>query len=287
MAEEAAAVAEVPQETQAQPQEQQASLADIFAQASDRKPIVPGVPEDQAKAQTEPPPPVTPEPTKEEPKAEEKPSAEVKEVAPPSDFEKRYKDTQSWANKVNQENLELKRNLGILSQQLEVVNKKLDGTYDPEKDEPKLPPVEDIVRYAQSEALFKGRLDSSRAAAFQVHTPEKVEKMLWADDAPLREIQDNPMVKFRIENSPSPVMEAMDVVKEYMWYKQWGYKPEDIETNIRNDERKKAEEAAMKKLSGNLDLRDRMPSTLGNVKGAAHGGQTPDQVPSLTQIFGR
>ena len=155
-------------------------------------------------------------PTESEVKPEEKPAEEVKtevkteekteektEVKPTIDwesdtnpFKQRHKDASKWANQVHMQNLELQK-------QMEMINKKLDGTYDAEA-EAKAQEIPPHIISQTSE--MAGKIVASRQAAFDIYGKENVENLLWADNAPFRAIENDPMVQVRVMSSMSPVL---------------------------------------------------------------------------------
>lgn len=199
-------------------------------------------------------------------------------------YKKRHKDAAKWANQVHQQNL-------ALQQQLEIINKKLDGTYDPEQDAP--PPIDPQAIAQESE--FGGRIAASRESAFEIYGKGNieegkkiVEQTLWADNAPFRQIEQHPMVQMRIMGSSSPVLEAMKIVKEYAFYQKFGNTPELIEDNIKKAYEKEIEDRVTKKVLDKVKLKEEQVKGIGEVRSASVGGSPPAQnpFPPLSEIFG-
>ena len=242
--------------------------------------------------------PVVTEPKIEEPKVEEVKPVEGAEPVKPepikiekpvweddsNPYKKRHQDAAKWANNVHQQNLELQR-------QLEIINKKLDGTYDPEQDAP--PPIDPQAIAQESE--FGGRIAASRESAFEIYGKGNieegkkiVEQTLWADNAPFRQIEQHPMVQMRIMGSSSPVLEAMKIVKEYAFYQKFGNTPELIEDNIKKAYEKEIEDRVTKKVLDKVKLKEEQVKGIGEVRSASVGGSPPAQnpFPPLSEIFG-
>lgn len=211
------------------------------------------------------------------PKEEEKPKIDWN--ADDNPFKKQYLDTQKWANQTHQQNLALQK----MQRDIEIANKKLDGTYDPAVDDvPKIEPQQ-IAQTAE----LAGKISSSREAAFQVYGNDLVEKMLWADNAPFKEIESNPVVEMRVLSSPTPVLEAMKVMEEYAFYKKWGNTPQNIETNIKKAYEKEIEDKVTKKVLAKMKLSDDQVKGIGNARSASPGGigAEPGMKP-LSEVFG-
>lgn len=224
-------------------------------------------------------------PEKVEAKVEAKPAEEKKGEAPKFDWEaegnpykKRYEDTRDWATRVNGDAAETRR-------QLDIVNAKLDGTYDPAKFEKPAPTTAEI----QSEAEIKGKIKGSEMAAYQMYGgKEKVE-------AELKEFNDqfgsNEAVQYRVLRSEAPIIEALKVNREAAFIKKWGTNPESIETAIRKDHETAMEakltEKITKQIMTNLQKKDGASPTLTNVRGVGDRGdnKSPAGPTPLTQIF--
>lgn len=200
-------------------------------------------------------------------------------------YKKRHADAAKWANQVNMQNLELKK-------QLDIINKKLDGTYDPEA-EAKANEIqpEQLARTAEN----VGRITASREMAYQMFGngdsakgEQIVAQTLWAENAPFRAIEHLPQVQARVMNSPSPVLEAMKIVEEYAFAQKWGKTPKEIETNIKKAYEKEIEDRVTKNLLEKMKLKESQPQGISEARSAIPGGAsvTQDNTP-LAQIFGR
>jgi hypothetical protein len=227
---------------------------------------------------------------KPEEKAEEVKETEVKpepEVKADINWEKRYTDTFRWANELSQQNAELKRMIDQQRYQTEIINKKLDGTYDPEKDAPEsqLPPPEVIAQTSET----VGKIKSSGMAAEKIYGQEQVEKMLYAPDAPFHEIENNPIIRQRVLSADAPVIAAMQCVEEHLFYKKWGYTPTDIEKNMRSSLEQEIREKVTKEFTDKIQNKDKLPTGIGNARGVQQGAinQAGDGYVPLSQIFGR
>jgi len=191
-------------------------------------------------------------------------------------YKKRHLDASKWANQVHMQNLQLQK-------QLDTINKKLDGTYNPEE-EAKANQIQPEVIASTSETV--GRIVASREAAYEVHGQEKVNQLLFADNAPFKEIEHLPQVEMRVLRSASPVLEAMKVVQEYAFYKKWGATPDLIEQNIKKAYEKEIEDRVTKKILERVQLKDKQLNGISEARGSMPGSQTPpQQVPPLAELF--
>jgi hypothetical protein len=184
-------------------------------------------------------------------------------------FEKRYWDTQKWATQISQENTELKRNLEGQAKMIQKISKQLEGEWTQEDEDAfqqdnAQPSPEDQV----TDANIKGRIDASRSAAFTIYGKETVEKLLYADDAPFRAIQDDPVVKAKVLSSEAPVIAAIQIVKARQFYDKWGYDPETIEANMRKTITAELKETITQEVMKGFTKQASLPQTLRDVRGS-------------------
>jgi len=222
------------------------------------------------------------------PEAEEK----KKEDAPKIDWEaegnpykKRFTDTQAWAQRVNQEKQDLAR-------QFEVINKKLDGTYDPT--------VDDRPKQTLDEAAIKGRVEASENAAYDIYGRqpdgqidyEKGRQVVEAGLAKFnQEFGQHQLVQMRVLNSRTPVIEAMKVMEEAEILRELGSDPRQwkkgLEKQVRESLEKEITEKVSKDLMARVSKKDTIAPSLTEVRGAGKEmGEKPAFVPtSLDSIF--
>lgn len=207
-----------------------------------------------------------------EAKPDEKPSWEADD----NPYKKRHADAAKWANQTHQQNLALQK-------QLDIINKKLDGTYDPEAEaKANQVPPEAIAQTSET----VGRIVSSREAAYEIHGKDKVNALLFAEGAPFKQIENLPQVEHRVLNSPSPVLEAMKIVEEYAFYQKWGATPKAIEDNIKKAYEKEIEDRVTKKILEKVSMKEGQPHGISAARGIVSGStQTPTQTPPLAEIF--
>lgn len=241
-------------------------------------------PEEPVKKVTEPvkaSPEVKPEEVKPEVKTEEKPVWESDD----NTYKKRYFDTQKWANKINQENLDIKRQNESLQQQFSIINKKLDGTYNPEVDDIR-PPDPTVIADTADTA---GRIKASRSMAVSQYGEEYLQKMLFSPDAPFRQIEANPVIQMRVLSSDTPVLEALKIVKEKEFFDKWGYDPETIQKKMWESAKAELKEEVLKELKGKISLQEGQPTGIGSARSAAVGATPANQdgFKPLEQIFSK
>jgi hypothetical protein len=207
-----------------------------------------------------------------------------------SEFEKRYKDTHRDWNRVNQERVEAQRQQQEFSRQLEILNKKLDGTYDPARDEA---PPPDPMQYRQWGSL-EGKVEASLAAAVRVHGQDEVMSAL---ERYAEIFKDNKSVQQEILMSADPIQGALDAIKSHEFFAKYGTSPEMIQKRFEEDfntnQLPKIREAERKAALEELQKQPREPRGIGGVLGSS--GATDKQVSkdnkgrqkSLSSVFGR
>lgn len=220
-----------------------------------------------------------------EAEAEPEPEKKPEEAKTPSEVEalkaelkkisKQYEDTRNWATQVNQQKVEMER-------QFNVINKKLDGTYDPEKDERPAATTEQIASMAE----LQGRIKASEAAAREKFGDEAVDKYLADFDA---KYKDNASIQTHVLLSPSPVMEGIKVLENEKWKEKWGNDPETIEKRIREASLKefeaKIDEMVNKKMKERLGLVEKQVTTVGDARGSDSQKPSNNPIP-LSKLFG-
>src|SRR5574341_1365835 len=177
-------------------------------------------------------------------------------------YKKRHADTAAWANRVHQQNLDF-------AKQLDVINKKLDGTYDPETDDTPAPSVDEIAEHATME----GKVAASVAAARDQFGRDKdgtwiIDKLVFSDNSPYARLEAaNPAIAARVLASDAPALEAMQGVREHIFFEKYGRDPDTIISAIRKEVteslRESIRQEELDKLQKRLALRDTHPTGLG------------------------
>ena len=178
-----------------------------------------------------------------------------------------------------EQNLEMQR-------QMEVLNAKLDGTYDPSVHDPKPVDPESIRMWGSIE----GRAQASYAAHSSRLGEDNVIKALekyasiFGQD---RSVQERVLV------AADPIKAAMDAVDSYEFFQQYGADIPGIVNKIRQQVETELEAKVAKKLQSKLVSKDSEPRGIGRVQGSS--GAEDQEVTrsnagrqrSLEDIFGR
>jgi hypothetical protein len=150
--------------------------------------------------------------------------------AEPDEFaklNKQLKDTRDAFTQERQTNKTLLQKQQALESKLDILTKKIDGTYDESKDGIKLPQPHDIQ---QSE-----RVATSHWAAVDKYGEKYVMDTIWAEDAPFRKFDTDPAIQARVMSSRTPILEAIKVVKEAEAKAKYGDDPETMRKTIADE----------------------------------------------------
>lgn len=182
-------------------------------------------------------------------------------------LEKQYTDTRNWATQINQQNTDLQR-------QLEVIGKKIDGTYDPDADVAPQPSPDQI----QSQGELVGKVRASIAVAEQMYGKDEVHKLLFADGAPYRVLEDSePSVRARVLGAAAPALEAMRVLKEREFAAKYGNDPEAAKAKIREEAKAEWEKNIDALVDAKIKERLKAKTETAPSLGATRGAGTPDE----------
>ena len=194
-------------------------------------------------------------------------------------YKKRYYDTAKWANNINQELAGIKKDVSI-------ANKKLDGTYDAEA-EAKAAEVDPQILTQQAET--RGKVSASMVMAEEQFGKEYVQKMIFADDAPFRQYDNDPYVQGRVLSSNAPVMEAIRILKEREFFGKYGHEPDKIITNIRAEVEKELTDKVTKQVTEQImkriDEKGKQITGLSNARGSETKTEVKQTVKPLSSIF--
>ena len=234
-----------------------------------------------------------PEPAKADPTAEAKPDSKPEKADDKATLEKRLKDNQHWTNKVNQQNVEVGRKLEEALQKIEVLNKKLDGTYE----EPQA--VDPEVKVTQ--AITHTKLADSHVAAVEIFKAQgmddeaaenEVKRLVWNDDAPFQALQKDPSIYARVMNAKLPVVEAVKVVREQETRQKYGSTPESMREKLKQEIREELKTELRQELEAELKgkgvqrERPKPVAGLSEVRGVTKVEATEsDQTLSLESLF--
>ena len=192
--------------------------------------------------------PVAKQESKQE-KKEDTPSDEKKADkwdAEDNPYKKRFQDTSANWNKEHQEKLQLQSAVQQLQQETTVLRKIADGTYDPEKDDPRANITPETIA---NKALQAGKALASHNAAVGQYGKEVVE----ADLGEFHSLfGNNPMIQHLVLNHESPVYEARRIVERFRFEKKYGSTPTEWTKNIRAEVEKELKDTMRKELTDEI-----------------------------------
>lgn len=178
-----------------------------------------------------------------------------------AEFEKRYKDTQNWGFKAHQKLKEF----GL------------------EEDTTPEPTEEEKLRHV----AFTEREKASYAAAVEIYGKDYVETQLYGENAPFKQIAENPSVKAMVMNADAPVIEALKIIKTREFFNKYGDDTEKVVGKIKKEFETELREKITKELQGKLSNKEIMPNTLTKVnsKDVKQSGEQFTPTP-LSALFG-
>lgn len=236
--------------------------------------------------------------------ASEKPKEQAKEPEKKKDadkgggetvetLQKRLKDTRDAYTQERQRNKELDAQLKHLSEQLDVISKKVDGTFE----EPTPEQQQAIVESQRK--LYQAKVAASQDAAIELEMARQgieraeankyVQDQIWANDGPYMKLEKaNPEIAKRVGEASLPVVEALRVLREYEATQGRSSVPDTTETRaaIAAELKKELRAELLKELKGELKfepVRGHSPST-GEVK-EVPTKQSEDKFSSLFPNF--
>jgi hypothetical protein len=181
-------------------------------------------------------------------------------------FFKRYKDTaQNW-QKEHQEKLQLQSAVTQMQQEVGMLRKIADGTYDPEVDDPAKSVTPEMIA---TQALSVGKAMASKTAAIEQHGKDVVETRLNEFHEKFGE---NKLIQSLVLNSESPVHEAFRILDRLNFETKYGSTPADIHKNIKAEVEKELR-ATLKteiteELMGRADKKHNTPRGLSSSRGS-------------------
>ena len=145
-------------------------------------------------------------------------------------FEKRWKDTVSWANQLKQENSKLSTSHQELLRTVETLKKQIaDPDYDPATDPANQGPTSEQVA---GQALIVGKTVASRNSANQTYGKEQVDNALthfhgiFGNDA---------LVQQKVQQADSPIHEAINQVERHYFEEKYGNTPQAMYAAIEKE----------------------------------------------------
>jgi len=195
-------------------------------------------------------------------KLEEKPKTDWENDDNP--YKKRYRDTSNWATDLNKKQQAQDREILILQ-------KKADGSYDEERDNPKR--TEEQI---ETEAESKGRAVASHEAAITRWGAEVVER----DLAKFNDVFKGDVYMLgSVASADQPVVEAIRALRRYEFHKEFGDNPDEIMEKIGKQAVEKAGQTIQsdeaKKLAERVKVADGEAKGLAGL--TAKGTETPKE----------
>jgi hypothetical protein len=226
-------------------------------------------------------------PTPEQKAAKEAEEAKKKWENEENPYFKRFKDTSTNWQREHQEKLQLQQQVQQLTQDVTVMKKIADGTYDPEKDDPARSVTPEAIA---TQALNVGKALASRSAMVESHGEDVVQQKL---DSFHERFGNNPMIQQLVLDSKSPVQEAFRILDRLDFETKYGSTPVDWHKNIRAEAEKelrdKIKAEVTEELMGRADKKKNTPRGLSSARGS--NGLKTDQnskgsgPTSLKEIF--
>lgn len=188
---------------------------------------------------------------------------------------KRQRDSANAFTQVNQRLVELQR-AG------EITNKKIDGTYDPAVDDVPIQTADQAKQIGE----FEGRFTASRGIAEATHGAEKVESILTEFNTKYAQ---DPIAQAKILQSPTPVIEAMNIVENGYFIQKHGNNPskivESITKMVLEKHGKEMEDKLTKNFNEKLKLKESQPDGIGEASGSKSDAKTTRKEVPLDDIF--
>jgi small-conductance mechanosensitive channel len=184
----------------------------------------------------------------------------------------KLKQHQRWNTQLSQQNAQLKRDLTDVNKKLDVLDKKLSGTY--EEGGPK---SEEEQKRDLDEREQKARMEEKAKISFALLVKEigkeEAQKSFLDDDAPWRRCEEDPAIMSRVWAADSPYHEAQKILKEEELFEKFGTR--DVAELLAKDrEQTKAQlkQEILAELKGESTPKEskKAPPTLGTARGGAN-----------------
>lgn len=179
-------------------------------------------------------------------------------------YQKRYFDTRNWANEVHQKNLDHEKKIAELE-------KKVDDPYGEEK------PAEVTAKQKQELAALQGRVEASLEMANSQFGADYIAENIDDPSCEFKRLcKENPTIIARVNNSKTPYLEAVKVLKEEQFFKKYGRDTEKIIEKIEESLEKKIKEKITKDIKEKLEGKEKLPEGIGGVQGSVLESENKD-----------
>ena len=203
------------------------------------------------------------------------------------DFEKRWKDTHEWGNKEHQDKLLLQSQVEKLTQQTQILEKKLKGEWT-DQDEARLNATPDPNQVATT-AMQVGKSIASRNAAYEKLGKEETDKHLTRFN---ELFEKNQRVQQDVLNSDAPVARAIEILAEYDFTQKYGNTPTKIRESLTKEilaqHTKELRKQITEEILSGKKKKDETVEGLSGARGSSGTADIPDKSADepLTTLFG-
>lgn len=253
----------------------------------------------------------TPPPSEDKPKEETKPAedAEKKEDKPRTEekepakddkaaadkvkaedltFKQRFEETAKWGHALNEQNQQMRTLLEQQTQKLEMLQKKLDGTWTDE-DDAKLERGSSTEEVA-TRAVQVGKALASKAALYRELGEAEATKVLTEYN---QLFGGNETIRNIVANEESPAHAAALLVERYHFEQEHGRTPKEwkasIEKAYRTSMEKEIRKSILEEIRAGRNKREATPESLSEVRGSGDQGENgklkEEQPTPLKDIF--
>lgn len=198
---------------------------------------------------------------------------------------KRWQDTARWANDLNQKHRSMSEQNNVLMKNLDILNKKLDGTYDETRDGQMVDPSS-VQAADQTVSRYEsvGRAKASLSAAYEKYGQKDTDGFL---SEYVQRFGNDPFVQQRITSAEMPVEEAISAVKLARFFDKYGNTPDLILEALKKEVLPsiRAEEKA--KVMESLKAKNEEPKGVTELKAAPAPNKSQKPTGnSLKKLFG-
>jgi hypothetical protein len=193
-------------------------------------------------------------------------SADEKTQKQEDPFEKRWKDTVTWAQREQTARVQLEDKHQALIKEVATLKKQIaDPNYDPATDPENQGPSSEQIATTSVEV---GKTLASREAAYDKHGKEKVDTVLTEFHQLFGK---NPAVQQAVRESNSPVQKAMEIHEDFQFRSKYGFKPDEVLANIKKEvleaEGKRLKAEILEEIRAGGEKKSKTVSGLSTVRG--------------------
>lgn len=200
-------------------------------------------------------------------------------------YKKRYTDTRDALHRESNSRRQNELKMEQISKQLEIMQKKQDGTWT-EADEKAMQPSSEQVA---STALRAGKALASRESAYRQHGKEQVEG--WLNDFH-QLFGENDLIQQAVLGSDDPVSAALGVLNRHRFESKYGNSPESIYDSIKKEvigaHSKELRKQILEEIRSGKKAKDETTDDLTPSRGSGESteGKPTPKAKSLKKLFG-